>query len=67
MLFDGVEPQSPDEFLSNVVELDPKGIVELLREQAADLVKRLMWVEELLDRLAICVPGFVRAVRDHMP
>jgi hypothetical protein len=67
VLPDGVETQSPDEFLSNVFELDPKGIAELLREQAADLVTRLMWFEELLDRLAICVPGFVRAVRDHMP
>ncbi len=67
MLPDGVETQSPDEFLSNVFELDPKGIAELLREQAADLVKRLMWFEELLDRLAIPAPGFVRAVRDHMP
>ena len=62
---DGVEAQSPDEFLCNLFDLDPNGFEELLRDQAADLVKRPMTFEELLDRLAKVVPEFVRAVRDH--
>jgi len=36
---DGLEAQSPDEFLNNLFDLDPQAFVELLREQAADLLK----------------------------
>lgn len=62
---DGVEAQSPDEFLCNLFDLDPEGFEELLRDQAADLVKPPMTFEELLDRLARVVPDFVAAVREH--
>jgi predicted nucleic acid-binding protein len=63
---DGVEAQSPDEFLCNLFDLDPNGFEELLRDQAADLVKRPMTFEELLDRLAKMVPEFAAIVRDHL-
>jgi len=62
---DGVEAQSPDEFLCNLFDLDPDGVEELLRNQAADLVKPTMTFEELLERLAKVAPEFVGAVRDH--
>jgi hypothetical protein len=35
---EGIEAQSPDVFLCNLFDLDPEGFVELLREQADDLV-----------------------------
>lgn len=62
---DGVEAQSPDEFLCNLFDLDPNGVEELLRDQAADLVKPTMTFEELLERLTKVAPEFVVAVRDH--
>jgi hypothetical protein len=57
----GIEAQSPDEFLCNLFDLDPKGIVALLREQAGDLSRPPVSVEELLDRLARVAPDFVAA------
>lgn len=63
---DGLEAQSPDEFLSNLFDLDPDEFVELLREQAADLVRPPMTFDELLDRLARVVPDLVRAVRQYI-
>lgn len=63
---DGVEAQSPDEFLCNLFDLDPAGFEELLREQAADLVKPPMTFDELLERLARVVPEFVAGVRRHV-
>jgi predicted nucleic acid-binding protein len=63
---DGLEAQSPDEFLCNLFDLDADGFVEMLREQAADLVKPPVTFDELLDRLARVVPDLVTAVRGHV-
>lgn len=63
---EGIEAQSPDVFLSNLFDLDPDGFVELLREQAADLVNPPMTFDELLERLARIVPDVVAAVREHV-
>jgi hypothetical protein len=60
---EGLEAQSPDAFLCNIRDLDPHGFLELLREQAADLVKPPMTFEELLVRLARVVPELIEAVR----
>ena len=60
---EGLEAQSPGEFLCNLLDLDRRAMVELLREQAADLVKPQMTYDQLLDRLARTVPDFVSAVR----
>ena len=65
VLPDGVEAQSPDEFLCNLFDLDPIGFEELLREQAGDLVKPPMSFDELLERLARIVPELVDAVRRY--
>ena len=45
---DGIEAQSPDEFLCNLFDLDPEGFAEMLREQAADLQNPPVTFEELL-------------------
>jgi predicted nucleic acid-binding protein len=62
---EGLEAQSPDEFLSNLFDLDPEGFVEMLREQSADLVKPPVTFDELLERLSRVVPDLVAAVRLH--
>jgi predicted nucleic acid-binding protein len=65
VLPEGLEVQSPDEFLCNLFDLDPHGFEVLLREQAEDLVKPPTSFEELLERLARIVPELVDAVRRH--
>ena len=62
---EGIEAQSPDDFLCNVFDLDPDGMVELVREQAAALKKPKRSYEELLDGLSKFVPEFVAALRVH--
>jgi predicted nucleic acid-binding protein len=62
---DGLEAQTPDEFLSNLFDLDPDALVELLREQAADLVKPAVTFEALLVRLERVAPDFAAAARQH--
>jgi predicted nucleic acid-binding protein len=63
---EGIEAQSPDAFLCTLRDLNPDGFLELLREQAADLVKPPMTFEELLVRLARVVPELVAAVRANV-
>lgn len=63
---EGIDAQSPDAFLCNLFDLDPEGFVDLLREQAEDLVNPPMTFDELLDRLARVVPDLVDAVRGQV-
>lgn len=63
---DGVEAQSPDEFLSNLFDLDPERFVALLREQAADLTKPPVAFDELLMRLGRTAPRLIATVRSHV-
>jgi predicted nucleic acid-binding protein len=65
LLPEGLEAQSPDEFLCNLFDLAPEGFVEMLRAQSADLVKPPVTFDELLERLARVVPDLVAAVRQH--
>ena len=60
---EGIEAQSPDDFLCNIFDLDPDGMVELVREQAAALKKPKRSYAELLDGLAKLVPEFVATLR----
>ena len=62
---DGLEAQSPDEFLSNLFDLDPDGLVDLLRDQAAALKAPPRSFEEVVAALAKMVPGFAAAVSEH--
>ena len=66
LLPDGIEAQSPDEFLCNVFDLDPERFTGVLREQTADLQKPPVTFEQLLDRLTRSVPDLVAAVRDYL-
>jgi predicted nucleic acid-binding protein len=60
---DGVEAQSPDQFLCNLFDLDPDGFVELVENQAAAQKRPPRSFDELLDGLAKVVPEFAAAVR----
>lgn len=66
VLPDGIEAQSPDEFLCNLFDLDPWRFLDVLREQALDLQKPSVTFEELLDRLTRSVPDLVTAVREYL-
>lgn len=59
----GIEAQTPDEFLSNLFDLDPPGFVELLRQQAADLKRPPVTFDELLANLTKPAPTLVASVR----
>lgn len=61
---DGIEARSPDDFLRSLFDVDGKGMVTILRDQAAALRKPPRTFEELVDGLAKMVPGFAGAVRD---
>lgn len=62
---DGIEAQSPDEFLSNLFDLDPDGMVNLVREQAKALRNPPRAFEELLRGLAKSVPDFANSLAGH--
>jgi predicted nucleic acid-binding protein len=63
---DGVEAQSPDEFLTNLFDLAPEAFTALLREQADDLRQPPVSFDELLLRLGRVVPELVSAVRARL-
>jgi hypothetical protein len=63
---DGIEAQSPDEFLCNLFDLDPDSFTEMLREQASDLQKPPVSFGELLERLKRVTPDLVAAVKAHL-
>jgi predicted nucleic acid-binding protein len=63
---EGIEAQSPDDFLCNLFDLDPARFIELLREQAASLQKRPMSFEEVLSRLRVVAPDLVALVLAHL-
>ena len=62
---EGIEAQSPDDFLCNLFDLDPDGFVALLQSQSADLRNPPVLMERLLERLDRAVPEFVQAVRQR--
>ncbi len=62
---DGIEAQSPDEFLENLFDLDPDRFVDLLRQQAAALQRPPYTFEDLLAALAKTAPNFAAAVSEH--
>jgi hypothetical protein len=58
-----VEVAHPDAFLCSVYERAPAGIHAVLVQQAADLKRPPMPVEDVLDRLHVHLPEFVTRVR----
>lgn len=62
----GVEAQTPDEFLRNLFDLDPDGMIVLLREQCAAMRKRQPTFDELLGGIAKTAPDFVALIREKL-
>lgn len=55
---EGIEAQSPDEFLCGLDDLAPDTMIRLLREQATALTKPTWTVDDLLVRLRRTAPTF---------
>ncbi len=62
---DGLEAQSPDEFLSNLFDLAPDALLEIVRSQAADLRRPPRTFEDVLRALDKSVPDFAASIRAH--
>ncbi len=60
---DGIEAQSPDEFLCGLFDLAPAALLEIVRAQSTALRNPPVALDELLDGLSRSVPDFVRQVR----
>ncbi len=64
----GIEARGPDEFLLDQLDLFPSRTLEILAEQAADLVNPPTDLAGLLNNLERCsLPNFVEAVRRLAP
>ncbi|MFC1708035.1 PIN domain-containing protein [Planctomycetota bacterium] len=63
---EGIEACSPDDLLRRLYDLDPEGIVDILRHQSAALKTPPRSLEELVAGLAKLVPGFAAAVRTFL-
>ncbi|HEY0069824.1 MAG TPA: hypothetical protein VGE04_07645, partial [Chloroflexia bacterium] len=61
-----IEAQSADEFLTNLFDLAPDDLTRIVMEQAGDLRKPAMTVDELLTILSRQAPTFTNHVRRHM-
>lgn len=59
---EGIEAQTPDEFLGNLYDLDPERFVALLRQQSADLKDPPVTFDALLQRLQKVAPNLVSVV-----
>jgi predicted nucleic acid-binding protein len=66
MLPESIVAQSPDEFLCNLFDLDPDGLLSIVHKQAAAMKKPPRSVDQLLAGLAKLVPEFAEAVRRQM-
>ncbi|MGH1396252.1 MAG: PIN domain-containing protein [Trichormus sp.] len=60
-----IQAQSPDEFLTNLYNLDSEKMLEVLQRQSQSLKKPPMNLNALLDLLAREVPNFVRNVLSY--
>lgn len=63
---DGIEAQSPDDFLGYLFDLDRDAFVEMLGHQAADRTRPPTTLHEMLAAMEGQVPDLVRAVRAHL-
>lgn len=63
---DGIEAHSPSTFLTDLLDLEPAGVVDLLKKQAAALKRPLKTFDQLLDGLATTVPEFVEQIRTRL-
>ena len=63
----GISVQTPDDLLCDVAEGRPQLFLAVLTAQAARKARPPMSLPEMLDRLELHVPRFVRMVRDLAP
>ena len=59
----GIEAQSPDEFVRDLLDLSPAAVAAVVEEQAAELTRPPVSVEELLDTLERSLPTAVTELR----
>ncbi len=59
----GIEAISPDSFLTSLYWNNPQALEEVLLKQAAQLRNPPMTVFDVLDRLTLDAPNFVRSIR----
>ena len=62
---EGIEAQTPDDFLCNLFGLSPGRMADLVKVQAAALKKPPVTFEQLLGALAAVVPEFAAATKEH--
>ena len=62
----GMEAKSPDDFLVDLLDLDPERMLQVLREQAAVLKKPPMPLWRLLEGLSVSLPTFAATVREGL-
>jgi predicted nucleic acid-binding protein len=62
---EGIEAQTPDEFLCNLFGLSPGRMVTLVKAQAAALKRPPITFEQVLGGLATVVPEFAEAITEH--
>ena len=60
-----VEAQSPDEFLCNLYDLAPQSVSRIVGEQASDLRKPPMSVDDVVAELAKNAPAFAALLTDR--
>lgn len=58
-----VAAQGPDEFLLNLLDLDPERVIEIIEQQAAALQRPPLTASDVLDQLAIHAPTFANQAR----
>ena len=62
----GIEAQSPDEFVLDLLSLSPAAVAAVVEEQAADLKNPPMSAEQLLNTLERSLPAATRELRAWM-
>ena len=62
---DGLEAQTPDQFLVSLFDPDPRLLVDIVRGQSVALRRPPRSLAEVVDALARVVPVFARRVRAH--
>jgi len=62
---EGIEAQTPDEFLCNLFGLSPDRMVAIVKAQAAALKRPPVTFEQVLGGLATVVPEFAAAIKEH--
>ncbi len=63
---EGIEAQTPDEFLGNLFDLDPERFLELLRQQSADLRNPSVTFDGLLVRMQKVAPNLVSTIQGFL-